>query len=389
MITRLEVDGFKSLRGFGIDLEPLTVLVGPNGAGKSNILEALALISRLGTWRTPEASLQEGRGRAMDQFWRHREEIARTMTLALETLEIDADEGVGEGPRCWAERMRYELELERHSTGKGGERVVLAKRGISLRGANDRWLDEHPGWRENVAWRERSDVLDEEQGFLPFLDVIQLQASHLRQPSERIDDGRLAGDASNLPSVLALVADSTLAEIRAEFVGLIPGIADFTIIERDDAYQLEFLMRDGDTVPARLASDGTLRMLALLTAVLGGQAWDAVVCIEEPENGIYPGRLRRLIDLLREASSAELWHQDEVRRASPQVIVTTHSPVFLTALKDHPRLLRYIDVVQQDRARVSRARPLATDAGFDPAKFVSPREIEVVLAGVWPRESDR
>lgn len=189
--------------------------------------------------------------------------------------------------------------------------------------------------------------------------------------------------------MLALVADSTLAEIRAEFVGLIPGIADFTVVERDEAYQLEFLMRDGDTVPARLASDGTLRMLALLTAVLGGQAWDAVVCIEEPENGIYPGRLRRLIDLLREASSSELWRQDGVRRAAPQVIVTTHSPVFLTALKDHPRLLRYIDVVQKDRTRVTRARPLATDAGLDPSKFVSPHEIEVVLAGIWPSESDR
>lgn len=47
MLTRLEVDGFKSLRDFSIDLEPLTVLLGPNDAGKSNILEALALSSRL------------------------------------------------------------------------------------------------------------------------------------------------------------------------------------------------------------------------------------------------------------------------------------------------------------------------------------------------------
>lgn len=179
MITRLEVDGFKSLRGFEIDLEPLTVLVGPNGAGKSNIVEALALISRLGTWRTPEAALKEGRGTAMDQFWRHRDEVARTMTMALETLEIDADDGVGEGPRCWAERMRYKLELERHSTGKGGERVVLAKQGTNLRGVADRWVDEHPEWREIAAWCERSD-LDDEPHAVPFLDVIQLQASHLR-----------------------------------------------------------------------------------------------------------------------------------------------------------------------------------------------------------------
>ena len=63
MLTRLEIDGFKSLRDFEIDLEPLTVLVGPNGAGKSNILEALGLISRLGEHR-PEEALKLGRGRA-------------------------------------------------------------------------------------------------------------------------------------------------------------------------------------------------------------------------------------------------------------------------------------------------------------------------------------
>lgn len=90
MLTRLEIDGFKSLRDFEIDLEPLTVLVGPNGAGNSNILEALGLISRLGEHR-PEEALKLGRGRASDQFWRHGEESAREMSLMLEAIEPDAD----------------------------------------------------------------------------------------------------------------------------------------------------------------------------------------------------------------------------------------------------------------------------------------------------------
>jgi AAA15 family ATPase/GTPase len=47
MITRLEVDGFKSRRDFAVDLEPFTVFIGPNSAGKSNILDALDLLSRL------------------------------------------------------------------------------------------------------------------------------------------------------------------------------------------------------------------------------------------------------------------------------------------------------------------------------------------------------
>lgn len=142
--------------------------------------------------------------------------------------------------------------------------------------------------------------------------------------------------------------ETTLGDIRAELVSLIPGLSDFRIVERDESYQIEFQTRDSDVVPARLASDGTLRMLALLTAVLGEQAWDSLICIEEPENGIYPGRLRRLIDLLREATAWDGWLQGARERPPPQVIVTTHSPVFLTALREHPRSLRYVDVVRRE-----------------------------------------
>ena len=389
MITRLEVDGFKSLRDFEIDFEPFTVLVGPNGAGKSNILEVLALISRLGTWRTPEAALQEGRGRAMDQFWRHRDEVAQSMTVALETLEINEINDEDSGPLRYADRLRYAMTLGRHGTGKGGERVTLKKTGEIIPASNDRWLAGHPEWHDLTDWQDEIPLGGREFSFGPTLNIIQLQASHLREASERIDDGTLAGDASNLPSVLASLSDITLGEIRAEFVGLIPGLADFSIVEHDETYQLEFLTRDGDTVPARLASDGTLRMLALLTAVLGGQALDAVTCIEEPENGIYPGRLRRLIDLLREATLATAWRASMGGPPPPQVIVTTHSPVFLTALKDHPQAMRDIDVIRKDRYRVTRARPLATSPGADPTKQVLPREIEAVLGGAWSREGDR
>ena len=82
MLTRLEVDGFKSLRDFSIDLEPLTVLLGPNDAGKSNILEALALSSRLAV-RSPEDALKQGRGRALDQFRREGTQVASAIVLSL------------------------------------------------------------------------------------------------------------------------------------------------------------------------------------------------------------------------------------------------------------------------------------------------------------------
>jgi predicted ATPase len=241
MLTRLEVDGFKSLRDFSIDLEPLTVLLGPNDAGKSNILEALALSSRLA-----------------------------------------------------------------HARGRAQARARPGARPVSARGYTSRFGDR-----------------------------------------ERIDSGQLAPDASNLPSVLAWQSDEVLAEIRAQLAALIPGIADFSIIEQEEQYHIEFRARDGATIPARLASDGTLRMLALLTAVLarGGGSWNSIICVEEPENGIYPGRLRRLIDFLHDVTRPDPWIAGETAVLAPQILITTHSPVFLAALRQQPEALRYIDTV--------------------------------------------
>ena len=49
MLKRIRIEGYKSLTDIEVSLEPLTVLFGPNAAGKSNLLDALYLLSKLGT----------------------------------------------------------------------------------------------------------------------------------------------------------------------------------------------------------------------------------------------------------------------------------------------------------------------------------------------------
>ena len=41
MLTRIEIDGFKSFLDSGLDVPPFLALVGPNSSGKSNLLDAL------------------------------------------------------------------------------------------------------------------------------------------------------------------------------------------------------------------------------------------------------------------------------------------------------------------------------------------------------------
>lgn len=45
MLTRIEIDGFKSFTNFSMDFSPLTVIAGLNASGKSNLFDALHLLA--------------------------------------------------------------------------------------------------------------------------------------------------------------------------------------------------------------------------------------------------------------------------------------------------------------------------------------------------------
>jgi predicted ATPase len=88
--------------------------------------------------------------------------------------------------------------------------------------------------------------------------------------------------------------------------------------------EVELRLRDGTKLmPARLVSEGTLRVLGLL-ALGGAKEPPALLGFEEPENGIHPGRIRLVADYLTTQAAA----------GDSQLIITTHSPVLLDMLAD-------------------------------------------------------
>jgi AAA15 family ATPase/GTPase len=61
MITKIEVDGFKSLKNFELELhEGLNILVGPNGSGKTNIVLFFEFLSKLVTMPVGDALTKMG-----------------------------------------------------------------------------------------------------------------------------------------------------------------------------------------------------------------------------------------------------------------------------------------------------------------------------------------
>lgn len=85
--------------------------------------------------------------------------------------------------------------------------------------------------------------------------------------------------------------------------------------------------------------------------------------IEEPENGIYPGRLRALLELLQELSlrpeEAAGGGRAEALSTLPQIVLTTHSPVLLAAMQARPECLRFLNVMRRDGQLVTHVRKVA------------------------------
>lgn len=81
---------------------------------------------------------------------------------------------------------------------------------------------------------------------------------------------------------------------------------------------LTLVEESGQRISGYSASDGTLRFLAMIAALLGPEP-AKFYFIEEIENGIHPTRIHLLMDLL----------EQRVKDGDIQVIATTHSPQLL------------------------------------------------------------
>jgi len=81
--------------------------------------------------------------------------------------------------------------------------------------------------------------------------------------------------------------------------------------------EVELSVMEGECeMPARVVSEGTLRIIGLL-ALLGVRDAPAVIGFEEPENGIQPRRISDIARIL----------ENSVIGGRTQMIVTTHSPL--------------------------------------------------------------
>lgn len=393
MLTRIEVDGFKTFHEFALDLTPFVAVLGANATGKSNLFDAIQFIRRC-TEQNLNTAVQQARGELEDLFRRRRDGTrVETISFAVEVLlEPRVRDPWGTEVELTQSRLRYELRIARREDVDGNARLFIEyEAAFPLRkGDGDlarRWSASksfqtvymRDGRRTSSFLETLQDELrgrlfqirqDGVQGRARPADAaeatvlssmnsaefrhlyalreeivgwrfLQLEPQALRQPGERYGEERLLPDGSNLARVLHRIQretasdvrpDGVLADISSDLSNLIPGISEVRVGENDQTkkWEVEVISRDTGGHRADVASDGTLRVLALLVALYDPK-YRGLICFEEPENGVHPLRLKRLVRYLQALVTDP---RREIHDQAPlaQVIINSHSPVVLSAL---------------------------------------------------------
>ncbi|MBI1987291.1 MAG: AAA family ATPase [Nitrospinae bacterium] len=423
MLTRIEIDGFKTFENFHLDLGPFLVIVGPNASGKSNLFDAIQLLSRLASadLRTAVKGL---RGEPHELFRRWSDGTpGDKISLAVEVLlNPTVRDPWGGDVEISHTRIRYDVQIERRHDARGIERLVVAQEyAAPILAMKDKWRPGGNGpsvsfkqaymrYRRQKPWLETGDeegtpifhihqdgkagrkrsaqaaeatvlssitsaefphlfALREELRSWRFL---QLDPGSLRRPSPTTAPEMLEPDGSNLATVLARIRAETktetnpkgaIADIAADLAALIPGVLDVGVEEdrQNREYRVNVTLRDELPFSSRVVSDGTLRVLALLT-MLHDPKHRGLVCFEEPENGVHPARLKALIRHLREMVTDPTSEEIDPDEPLSQMLLNSHSPVVLSALAAGDMmfadLVSAVDPKAETVNRKTRMRPV-------------------------------
>ena len=220
---------------------------------------------------------------------------------------------------------------------------------------------------------------------------LEINPQAARSTNDRFEDRILRPDASNLAAVLARLKEETstsnrpdgvLSDIAADLAEMIPSVCSLDVLDDEYQRQYSFGVRFTGNLAfsSRVISDGTLRLLALLT-LLNDPARRGVLCFEEPENGVHEGRIPTLIQFLRASAGVST----DPEYPSFQVLINTHSPKVMNALLDSEIVAAdtvvTIDVGSKQRSVRTRMRTGIRQMGdaIDPERTLTRFEVERLL----------
>ena len=404
MLLSLSVKNFKSIREAHVRFGPFTCFIGHNGVGKSNLFDAIHFLSGLAERAISDAATEvrrtsEGGYSPLDLVFgrdpNRRIELSADMVVPP---QVEDDFGDTTKPSTtlltYTVRLRYASESDRllveyeslaHAKLKdsksfiGFESSGAFRKSVALGG---RWGGPLISTREDriqlhgdggsrgrpapvgkspltvVGGTNTSDyptVLSAKREMASWR-ILHLEPSAMRSPDSRSAPPHVSASGGHIPATLNSIIGrdpDAIAETLNRLRQLNSDIVELGVYSDEvrDQLALRARVRGVDNwLYGRSLSDGTLRYIALVLMLVDVQD-RAVLCIEEPENGIHPSRVPNLAELLRDYAVDV---DDAVDTDNPlrQVVVNSHSP-------EVARQFSYDDLLFVERALTSDDGPVS------------------------------
>src|SRR5258708_3597488 len=317
-------------------------------------------------------------------------------------------------------RLRYELELENQGAD-GAEKVFVVREAVlPIADANDPWVKDQIPTKSRKSWvvREKrppyimtEDVQGQQTIFMnqdmpgggreafnvgeltrtaisnsnalrqptaaaarqEMLNwrFLQLNPLNLRSRAVKQPFTALLPDGSNLAATINYLSrqnDGGLNNVLKDMTGFITDLKSLLVkpIADREEFLLEFEMQDGSKFSSGVLSDGTLRLLALVT-LKNDSRHQGVICFEEPENGVQPQRLKQIADVLHGLGTNFTTQTPE--RGLRQILVNTHSPGLLASVPSDS--LYYVGMKMHEKGRQTHIVPVRAElfGGSDDAFY--------------------
>lgn len=372
----ITIKNFKSYQEATLPLAPLTLLIGANASGKSNAIEAFRFLSwvaggeRLSTLKNRvNDSDKIIRGTVNDLVFSkknkfsfsfsHRKNTSFDMVFSISenTLNLIAEFFQFEENTLFFYRRKLldnelvtNIDLEKlvrlDSLLVGHENFLLqqySNSGYALNIKEDDFSVLSTQVEHNLFWQQLEELnfslfktFKLENSFIKktlsesfFFDFVPAQMR-----SESLSEKELRQNGQNLAGVLHYLCEKSdhASQNKTKLLALIKSLPEQNIIDIkfyiDYRDRVEFALIEnfGDTpekFPMDLLSDGTLKVLAIATALLSVPIGSTLV-IEEIDNSIHPSRANDILSLMRQyAEERDL-----------KLLLSTHNPALMDAIPD-------------------------------------------------------
>jgi predicted ATPase len=390
MLTKIEVLNYKSIAQTALTFGTENVIVGPNGAGKSNLLDAIHFLRDAASDGLDHA-VTKRHGIVSIRRWSKFKPYHISIKLTFESgdswgdyrvvissaagdFSVVEEEGTWFGPSPFfsAEQNGKSLTCSFKRTSDGIIQFDIPENVFG----NDWKISSH-----------ESELLLTQFGpssFMSFAlffrelreEVISCGAysiypNKIREPQTISNSDVLADDGTNLASIIrqmrATSSRANRESLTSSLKQVLPIVNEIQVKSAGGFYVPVFRVKEIESASAHdlnmsQISDGTLRMLGMLTAFYQPNA-PLRITLEEPEQMIHPGLLPVLIDAARD------YLDDDARQR--QMIVTTHSPNLLDMFEPSSIIgANYEDGVSSFSTISERQLSIVTDRLFSAGELL-------------------